>query len=76
MNAGLIPSRYANALLLFAKEERADARIYEEAQSLIDSLQSESGLAACIESLSEPMRPSCVRTASCTARKTASPGHG
>jgi len=56
MNAGLIPSRYANALLLFAKEERADARIYEEAQSLIDSLQSESGLTACIESLSEPMR--------------------
>lgn len=56
MNAGLIPSRYANALLLFAKEERADARIYEEAQRLIDSLQSETGLAACIESISEPMR--------------------
>lgn len=56
MNAGMIPSRYANALLLFAKEERADARIYEEAQRLIDSLQSETGLAACIESISEPMR--------------------
>ena len=56
MNAGLIPSRYANALLMFAKEEQADGRIYGEAQDLIDSLQSGEGLTACIESLSEPMR--------------------
>ena len=56
MNAGLIPSRYANALLLFAKEEREEKRIYEEAQALIDALQSEEGLARCIEGLSEPMR--------------------
>ena len=56
MNAGLIASRYANALLLFAKEERAAKRVYDDARSLLDALPQTENLAACIESLSPTMQ--------------------
>ena len=56
MNAGLIARRYANALLLFAKEEQEADRVYEDAQALIDTLRSNGDLTACIESQSPTMR--------------------
>ena len=56
MNAGLIASRYANALLLFAKEERTAKRVYDDARSLLDALPQTENLAACIESLSPTMQ--------------------
>ena len=56
MNDGLIASRYANALLLFAKEERAAKRVYDDAHALNQALASPEGLQACIEGLSEPMK--------------------
>ena len=62
MDAGLIASRYANALLLFAKEEQAEQRVYADARTLLDALLTPDGLpdtgkmASCIGSLSEPMQ--------------------
>jgi len=56
MNAGLIAKRYATALLLFAKEEQAAGRVYEDAQVLNGALQSTEGLTACIEGLCQPMQ--------------------
>ena len=56
MNDGLIASRYANALLLFAKEEQAAERMYDDAHALNQALRSPEGLQACIEGLSEPMK--------------------
>ena len=56
MNDGLIASRYANALLLFAKEEQAAERVYDDAHALNQALRSPEGLQACIEGLSEPMK--------------------
>jgi len=56
MNAGLIASRYATALLLFSKEEQAADRVYADARTLLDALPQTDGLTACIEGLSEPMK--------------------
>lgn len=56
MDAGLIATRYARALLLYAREERTEAPVYEDAQKLLDALQGQSGLTACIEELSQTLR--------------------
>ena len=56
MDAGLIASRYATALLLFAKEEQAAARVYADARALLDALPRAEGLEACIKGLSKPMQ--------------------
>ncbi len=56
MNTGLIASRYANALFLFAQEEKAEDRVYEDAASLKAAMLAESDVPGCIERLSEPMQ--------------------
>lgn len=56
MNDGLIASRYAGALLTFAKEEHASRRVYDEAETLRQALSAPDTLAACIEGLSETMK--------------------
>ena len=56
MNDGLIARRYANALLLFSREEQAEDRVYADAQALIDALQAGGDLTACIKGLSAPMQ--------------------
>ena len=58
MDTGLIASRYANALLLFAREQKAEKRVYEDAEALKQALLSgdDATLQACIEKLSEPMQ--------------------
>lgn len=39
MNQGLLPRRYAKALLLFSRERQADARLYELMQRLEDAFE-------------------------------------
>ena len=56
MDSGLIASRYANALLLFAREEHAEKRIYDDAAALKQAMTAEEGVEACIAQLCEPMR--------------------
>lgn len=56
MNAGLIAKRYADALLLFAKEEQENERVYEDARTLTGALQSNEDLSACVEGLSATMQ--------------------
>ena len=56
MNTGLIASRYANALLLYAHEQKAEKRIYDDADALNKALQSQDDVPGCIEQLSEPMQ--------------------
>lgn len=56
MNAGLIASRYANALMLFAREKHAEDRVYEDAGALRLALGKEEELPECIDKLSEPMQ--------------------
>lgn len=56
MDAGLIATRYARALLLYAREERTEASVYEDAQKLLDALKDKTGLTACIEGLSQTLR--------------------
>jgi len=58
MDTGLIASRYANALLLFAHEQKAEKRVYEDAEALKQALLSgdDATVQACIEKLSEPMQ--------------------
>ena len=56
MNAGLIASRYANALLLFASETQEEERVYDDARSLKRAVSEKENVAACIESLSAPMQ--------------------
>ena len=56
MNAGLIASRYANALLLFASETQEEKRVYEDAAALKRAVSTGEDLSACIEKLSEPMQ--------------------
>ena len=58
MDTGLIAARYANALLLFAREQKAEKRVYEDAEALKQALLSgdDATLQACIEKLSEPMQ--------------------
>lgn len=56
MNAGLIASRYATALLLFAQEEGMPARVYDDAGALQEALRSPQALATCVEGLSAPMQ--------------------
>lgn len=57
MNAGLIASRYAKALLLFANERQDALRVYEDAGALEASLQGNGGdLPDCVRHLSETMQ--------------------
>ncbi len=56
MDAGLIATRYARALLLYAREERTEAPVYEDAQKLLDALQDQRSLTSCIEGLSQTLR--------------------
>lgn len=56
MDAGLIASRYASALLLFASETNEEQRVYEDAATLKKAVVSKEDVPGCIESLSEPMQ--------------------
>ena len=56
MNAGLIASRYANALLLFASEQKAEKQVYDDAAALRDAMRKEEDVEGCIAGLCEPMR--------------------
>ena len=56
MDAGLIASRYANALLLYATEQKAEKRIFDDAEALRKALQSKEDVPGCIERLCEPMQ--------------------
>lgn len=58
MDAGLIASRYANALLLYAKEQHTEARVYAEARTLLDALQKQDDpdLKHCVEGLSTTLQ--------------------
>jgi F-type H+-transporting ATPase subunit delta len=56
MDAGLIASRYASALLLFARETKDEQRVYEEAAALRQALLTQEDVPACIEKLSETMQ--------------------
>ena len=56
MNAGLIASRYANALLLYARETGAEKQVYDDAAALKKAMQSEQDVESCVETLCEPMR--------------------
>ena len=44
MNEGLIPRRYAKALLAFAREKKADARVYGLMQRIAASFDAEPSL--------------------------------
>ena len=56
MDAGMIASRYANALLLFASETKEEKRVYDDAATLRLALQEKSDVAGCIEKLCEPLQ--------------------
>ena len=56
MNAGLIASRYANALLLYARETGAEKQVYDDSAALKKAMQSEKDVQGCVETLCEPMR--------------------
>ncbi|MBR5019151.1 MAG: ATP synthase F1 subunit delta [Bacteroidales bacterium] len=56
MNAGLIASRYANALLLFASETHDETRVYEDAAALKRAILEKDDVPGCIARLSEPMQ--------------------
>ena len=56
MDAGMIASRYANALLLFASETKEEKRVYDDAAVLRLALQEKSDVAGCIEKLCEPLQ--------------------
>lgn len=56
MNAGLIASRYANALMRFARENRVEGRLYEEAGALRRAFGNDAEVQACVAGLSEPMQ--------------------
>ena len=56
MNAGLIASRYANALYLFACETHEEQKVYEDARALKRAVLEKGDVTACIESLSAPMQ--------------------
>lgn len=56
MNAGLIASRYANALMRYAQEKGVEDRLYEEAGSLRRAFGKDEEVQACIAGLSEPMQ--------------------
>lgn len=56
MDAGMIASRYAQALLLFARETNDEKRVYEDAAALKRAVQAKEDVTGCIESLSKPMQ--------------------
>ena len=58
MDSGLIASRYAHALLLFAHEQQAETRVYEECAALKRAMMSgeEKDMNACVTQLSETMQ--------------------
>lgn len=56
MNAGLIASRYAKALLLFAQEKQEDQRVYEDAGELRQALLEKGDIPDCVGHLSASMQ--------------------
>ena len=56
MNAGLIASRYANALYLFACETGEEKKVYEDASALKRAVLANDDVTGCIERLSVPMQ--------------------
>ena len=56
MDTGMIASRYANALLLFASETKEEKRVYDDAAALRLALQEKNDVAGCIEKLCEPLQ--------------------
>ena len=56
MNAGLIASRYASALLLFASETHEERRVYDDAAALKRAVLEKDDVPSCIKKLSEPMQ--------------------
>lgn len=56
MNSGLISSRYATALLQFAREENAAGDVYSDAMELLSSLDDEQALPGCIEKCTDQTR--------------------
>lgn len=56
MDAGLIASRYASALLRFAQETKDEQRVYEDAASLKQAVLSKEDVPGCIEKLSDTMQ--------------------
>lgn len=58
MDTGLIASRYAHALLLFAHEQHTETRVYEEAAALKRAMMSgqEKDMTACVAQLSKTMQ--------------------
>lgn len=56
MNSGLISSRYATALLQYAREENASESVYEDARALLCALSDEQALPGCIEKCTDQTR--------------------
>lgn len=56
MDTGTIATRYAQALLLFARETKDEQRVYEDAALLKQAVQAREDVAGCIEKLSAPMQ--------------------
>lgn len=56
MNEGLIASRYAHALLSFARETHEEAGVYEGARTILAAIRKEIDMTASIESAPEPLR--------------------
>lgn len=56
MNAGLIASRYARALLLFATERQEEQRVYEDAGTLRQAVLEKGSIPDCVRNLSASMQ--------------------
>jgi len=56
MNTGIVASRYAKALLDFAREKGSQAQVYADACALVAVLSNEQELPKCVESVSDDMR--------------------
>lgn len=56
MNSGLISSRYATALLQYAREENVSESVYADAQALLCALKDEQALPGCIEKCTDQTR--------------------
>ena len=56
MDAGMITSRYAQALYLFACETNEEKRVYDDASALKRAVHLKEDVEGCIERLSEPMQ--------------------
>jgi len=56
MNTGVISSRYARALLLFAQQTGAEEAVYNDALSLYAALRGEKDMKTCVENLCGQMQ--------------------